>query len=115
LQGRLAAIPGVESVSYSSSTLLSGDQWSTGFHLAGTPKDQESDADCLAVGEKFFSTMHMRLLSGRNFNSADFAEAEMAKENEEIRIAAQEAKEARVEPPSRQPLPRARKMKRRCL
>jgi predicted permease len=94
LQERLAAIPGVESVSYSSSTLLSGDLWSTGFHLAGTPKDQESDADCLAVGAKFFSTMHMRLLSGRNFNSADFTQAEIANEIEETRIAAQQAKEA---------------------
>jgi predicted permease len=94
LQERLAAIPGVESVSYSSSTLLSGDLWSTGFHLAGTPKDQESDADCLAVGAKFFSTMHMRLLSGRNFNSADFAQAEIAQETEDARIAAQEAREA---------------------
>lgn len=94
LQQRLAAIPGVESVSYSSSTLLSGDLWTTGFHLAGTPKDQESDADYLAVGAKFFSTMHMRLLSGRNFTSGDFAQAEVAQENQEAREAAEKAKEA---------------------
>ncbi|MGH9709453.1 MAG: ABC transporter permease, partial [Candidatus Acidiferrales bacterium] len=80
LQERLAAIPGVESVSYSNSTLLSGDLWDTGFHLPGTPKDQESDADYLPVGANFFSTMHMRLLAGRNFNSADFAQAEVARE-----------------------------------
>ncbi len=78
LQQRIAAIPGVESVSYSNSTLLSGSLWGTGFHLEGTPKDQQSDADYLPIGEGFFSMMHMRLLSGRNFNSADFAQAEAA-------------------------------------
>jgi predicted permease len=99
LQERLAALPGVESVSYSSSTLLSGDLWSRGFHLAGTPKDQESDADYLGVGADFFSMMHMKLLAGQNFTSADFAAAEIAQENETAREAAQEAKEAGAPPP----------------
>ena len=100
LQERLAAIPGVESVSYSSSTLLSGSLWETGFHLAGTPKDQESDADYLPVGADFFSMMHMRLLAGRNFISADFAQAEMAEERERAREAAQQATEAGIPAPS---------------
>lgn len=94
LQERLASIPGVESVSYSNSTVLSGSLWEESFHMPGAPKDQESDADYLPVGANFFSTMHMRLLSGRNFNSADFAQAEMAQENQEAREAAQKAKEA---------------------
>ncbi|MHB8412404.1 MAG: ABC transporter permease [Candidatus Acidiferrales bacterium] len=94
LQDRLAGIPGVESVSYSNNTLLSGDLWRTDFHLAGTPKDQRSEADYLPVGANFFSTMHMRLLAGRNFNSADFAQAEVAQENQETQEAAQKAKEA---------------------
>jgi predicted permease len=94
LQERLASIPGVESVSYSNSTLLSGSLWDVGFHMAGTPKDQESDADYLPIGTNFFSTMHMKLLSGRNFNSADFAQAEVAEEIDRAREAAQEAKEA---------------------
>ena len=100
LQDRLAAIPGVESVSYSNSTLLSGDLWETGFHLQGTPKDQESDADYLPVGANFFSMMHMRLLAGRNFTSADFAGAELAQEKEEQRSAAAEAKEAGIAAPT---------------
>ncbi|MGB7187411.1 MAG: ABC transporter permease [Candidatus Acidiferrales bacterium] len=100
LQQRLEALPGVESVSYSNSTLLSGSLWETGFHLAGTPKDQESDADYLPVGADFFSTMHMRLLAGRNFNSTDFAQAEVANEKERAREAAEEAKEAGVANPS---------------
>ena len=94
LQQRLASIPGVESVSYSNNTLLSGDLWTTGFHLPGTPKDQESDADYLPVGANFFSTMHMRLLAGRNFTSADFAQAELAQEAREEREAAQQAIES---------------------
>ncbi|MGH9733908.1 MAG: ABC transporter permease [Candidatus Acidiferrales bacterium] len=94
LQQRLASIPGVESVSYSNNTLLSGDLWITGFHLAGTPKDHESDADYLPVGANFFSTMHMRLLAGRNFTTADFAQAQVAQQAREARQAVQEAIEA---------------------
>jgi predicted permease len=100
LQERLAALPGVESVSYSNSTLLSGDLWDTGFHLQGTPKDQESDADYLPVGANFFAMMRMRLLAGRNFTSADFAGAEVAQERETEREAVQEATEAGAASPS---------------
>ena len=100
LQQRVEAIPGVESVSYSNSTLLSGSLWITGFHLEGAPKDQESDADYLPVGAGFFSTMHMRLLSGRNFNSADFVEAEAAEERDRAREVSQKAKEAGLPAPS---------------
>lgn len=100
LQERLAAMPGVESVSYSNSTLLSGSLWDIGFHLAGTPKDQESEADYLPVGADFFSMMHMRLLAGRNFNSADFAQAQAAEERSRAREAAQEAREAGLAAPA---------------
>jgi hypothetical protein len=96
LQERIAALPGVESVSYSNSTLLSGSLWDTGFHLQGTPKDQESDADYLPVGSNFFAMMHMQLLAGRNFNSADYAQAEAAEIKNRQREAAEEAREAGV-------------------
>jgi predicted permease len=94
LQQRIAAIPGVESVSYSNSTLLSGSLWETGFHLENTPKDQESNADYLPIGAGFFSMMHMQLLSGRNFNSSDFAQAEAAAERERARADVEKAKDA---------------------
>jgi predicted permease len=100
LQQRIGAIPGVESVSYSNSTLLSGSLWSTGFHLEGAPKDQNSDANYLPIGAGFFSMMHMRLLTGRNFNSADFAQAEAAEERETARAEAEKAKEAGIAAPS---------------
>ena len=94
LQERLAAIPGVESVTYSNNPLLAGDLESTDFHLQGAPKDQRSEADYLSVGANFFATMHMRLLAGRNFNSTDFAQAEVAQEAEEAQEAALRAKAA---------------------
>ncbi len=100
LQQRVGAIPGVESVSYSNSTLLSGSLWETGFHLEGTPKDQDSNAAYLPIGAGFFSMMHMRLLTGRNFNSADFAQAEAAGEREMARADAEKAKEAGLPAPS---------------
>ena len=100
LQQRIAAIPGVESVSYSNSTLLSGSLWETGFHLENTPKDQESNADYLPIGAGFFSMMHMQLLSGRNFNSADFAQAEAAAERERARADVEKAKDAGLPAPS---------------
>jgi len=100
LQQRIGAIPGVESVSYSNSTLLSGSLWETGFHLEGTPQDQDSNADYLPIGAGFFSTMHMRLLSGRNFNAADFAEAEVAEERDRAQEAVERAREAGLPAPS---------------
>jgi len=100
LQQRIAAIPAVESVSYSNSTLLSGSLWETGFHLGDTPKDQESNADHLPIGPGFFTIMHMRLLSGRNFDSADFAEAEAAEERERARADLEKAKDAGLLAPS---------------
>jgi len=100
LQQRIGASPGVESVSYSTGTLLSGSLWDIGFHLEGMPKDQESSADYLPVGAGFFSTMHMRLLTGRNFNSADYAEAEAAEERDRARADAQKAKDSGLAAPS---------------
>ena len=100
LQQRIGAIPGVESVSYSNSTLLSGNLWETGFHLEDLPKDQESSADYLPIGAGFFSMMHMRLLTGRNFSSADYAQAEAAEEREIARADVEKAKEAGLAAPS---------------
>jgi predicted permease len=76
LQGRLSAMRGVESVSYSWVPLLGGGLWTTSFHLRGTPKDEESDTDMLPVGPEFFKTMRIPLLAGREFNSEDLATAQ---------------------------------------
>jgi predicted permease len=73
LQGRFAATPGVMSASYSMVPLLSNRLGIMGFHWPGTPQDQESEADLLAVGPDFFRTMSIPLLAGRDFTASDFA------------------------------------------
>jgi predicted permease len=75
LQNRLAAIPGVRSVSYSLRPLLGNGLWTTSFGLPGHPKDETFEADMLPVGSGFFETMRIPLRLGRQFDSTDFAEA----------------------------------------
>jgi predicted permease len=75
IQSRLSTIPGVTSVSYSGHTLLNGGLGATGFHLPGAPDKSHVDSDILSVGPNFFETMKFRLLDGREFSPADFAEA----------------------------------------
>ena len=72
LLGRLSAMPGVSAVSYSQMPLLSGGMMITGFHWPGTPEDQTSESDMLAVGPGFFKTMRIPFVVGRDFNSADY-------------------------------------------
>src|SRR5579863_2882925 len=72
LQQRLAATPGVTSVSYSMMPLLSGSLMMTGFHWPGTPQDEVSTSDVLQVGPNFFSTMQIPFVLGRSFTSTDF-------------------------------------------
>lgn len=79
LEERLAALPGVTSVSYSSNALLSGDLWSTDVHLAGDPAKKSLPVDMLSTGPGFFRTMHIPLLAGRKFTAEDFDLAAEAK------------------------------------
>ena len=72
LRDRFAAIPGVTAVSYSSSILLSGSEWSTDFHLPGTPPKSTKTADYLPVGPEFFETMKIPVLRGRKFKPEEY-------------------------------------------
>lgn len=72
LRDRFAAIPGVTSVSYSSSILLSGSLWSTDFHLPGTPPKSMKTADYMPVGPEFFETMQIPVLQGRKFKPEEY-------------------------------------------
>ena len=73
LKDRLAATPGVTSVSYSMMPLLSGGMMATMFHWPGTAADKLSRADVLPVGRDFFKTMQIPFLAGRGFNDSDYA------------------------------------------
>jgi predicted permease len=75
LQQRFAALPGVISVSYSEDALLDGGRSGDSVHFDGAPPKQNVNTDELAVGLNFFPTMHIPILAGRAFTSADFATA----------------------------------------
>jgi hypothetical protein len=53
LQQSFSALPGVLSVSYSQSALLSGNLGEISFRLPGTPPKAETQADYLPVGPGF--------------------------------------------------------------
>jgi predicted permease len=73
LQNRFRALPGVLSVSYSESTLLSGNLSETSVHIGGTPRQTLTQVDYLPIGPDFLDTMKIPLAAGRTFNSTDFA------------------------------------------
>ncbi|MGH9394595.1 MAG: FtsX-like permease family protein, partial [Terriglobales bacterium] len=70
LQQQIGALPGVRGVSYSESSLLSGDLSRTRFHI--TPGGKEARSDIMPVGLGFFATMRMPLRLGREFLPTDF-------------------------------------------
>ena len=78
IRTRLEAIPSVHSTSMSEMTPVEGGYWNDDVLVDGfTPKSPE---DYLAyfnrVGERYFETLGMRLLSGRDFSMADVSGAE---------------------------------------
>jgi len=78
LQDRLAALPGVISVSYSSDSLLSGGLWISEVHVEGQAEKSTQEVDMLAVGPGFYKTLRIPVLEGRAFTSADFTQAAQA-------------------------------------
>jgi predicted permease len=84
LQNRLAALPGVNSVSYSFVTLLSGGLWSEDFQLPGKPKDEKAETNLLPVGLDFLRTMRIPLRQGRELSPADYS---IVAKNEEVAAA----------------------------
>jgi len=78
LQERLAALPGVISVSYSSDSLLSGSLWTSDLHVEGQAEKASQEVDMLAVGPDFYKTLRIPLIGGRSFTGADFTQAAQA-------------------------------------
>ncbi len=69
----LAAVPGVSGVTTSMVPLLAGDNWGTDVDVQGFPSgpDVDNNARYNEVGAGYFSTLGIRLLSGREFTEAD--------------------------------------------
>lgn len=78
LRQRLAALPGVASVTYASDALLDGGRWTETIHFEDQPQKGGVEANMLATGPEFFTTMHIPLLQGRMFTHADFDQASAA-------------------------------------
>ena len=72
IRGRLAALPGVNSATYSSSALLSRASMTTEFNVPTNPQSAAVSAYFLRVGPDFLETMNIPLLAGRTFTAADF-------------------------------------------
>ncbi len=72
IEGSLAALPGVDSVTLSSLPLLAHNVSNADFTPDGdTDKTSKHVADINLVGQEFLTTMGIQLLSGRDFNEHD--------------------------------------------
>jgi predicted permease len=71
LRGRIAALPGVTGVSYSSDALLDGGLWTEDVKIEGRADKNTIQVQMLSVGPDFFQTMKIPVLEGRLLNQAD--------------------------------------------
>jgi predicted permease len=71
---RIAAIPGVRSVALSATTLTGGKLGvSCDIEIPGRPDDRERDALMMSVSDRYFATVGISLLMGRDFLPMDTA------------------------------------------
>ncbi|MGH9486914.1 MAG: ABC transporter permease [Terriglobales bacterium] len=68
----LAALPGVEGVSYSQEVPLSGGYYMHSLRMSAKPGAKAQGVRFLSIGLDFFSTMHVHPLLGRGFRASDF-------------------------------------------
>ena len=71
LQERVRRIPGVQSASISSHTPLSGALWTEAVAPNGQLLPQRDNALFIAAGPRFFATMRTPVVAGREFDSRD--------------------------------------------
>jgi putative ABC transport system permease protein len=67
-------VPGVVSASVSTHTPLSGSIWSEPAVPAGQPVPERDNAFFVGAGPRFFETMQIRLVAGREFTDRDMAD-----------------------------------------
>ncbi len=71
VRDELARLPGVLGVSPVQTRPLSGNGNNGGVHFPGRPWNEGSRANLNSVGERFFDTLRIPLLSGRRFEARD--------------------------------------------
>ena len=71
LQRRLAALPGVESVTWSRQLMLAGSLWTTSVKIQERPDEAEVNTQQAAVGPGYFETLTVPVLAGRGVTAAD--------------------------------------------
>ncbi len=73
---RVRALPGVSSASLAVTVPLGGGSWRTGIHVEGqSSADQQIPCDYNITAPRYFETLGMPLVAGRDFNQQDSAEA----------------------------------------
>jgi predicted permease len=78
LQGRLEALPGVKSASYSSDAMLDGGLMTGEIHVQGQANGDTVESQILSVGPNFFATMGIPLRAGRMLRQADMGSGQHA-------------------------------------
>jgi predicted permease len=78
LQRRLAALPGVMNVSFSSEALLDGGLSTEGVRIEGRSDKSKVETQMLSVGPDFFATMRIPVMVGRMLGEADMGPTQQA-------------------------------------
>jgi predicted permease len=74
LEGKLAAIPGVKSVTMTDIALIGDGNSGASFHVSGTPRVKERfRVQTNGVSRDFFQTMGIAIIRGRGFGALDTA------------------------------------------
>ncbi|HLW98566.1 MAG TPA: ABC transporter permease [Candidatus Acidoferrales bacterium] len=72
LERRLAALPGVQAVTWSSDLMLVGNLWTTGVKIDEHPElGDDMETQAISVGPEFFETERIPILAGRSITLAD--------------------------------------------
>jgi len=70
IEQRVGSLPGVKAASFASFTFAQGS-WNTGIRVAGMNADENVNVKHNVIGNGYFATMQIPLLTGRTFGSQD--------------------------------------------